>query len=364
MKPLRTIAFVCILLYALSARSEHLHLFRSGTEGYPRYRVPSLAVTSRGTIVAICQGRADGGGLTGNVDLVCKRSRDDGKTWSQLEIVADMDNDTLGAQSVVVDRKTELVWIACTVNPGQHPEKSITRGETEQSTRVLVMWSSDDGDTWSPPREITESVKQPDWTWYGCGPGVGIQLTSGRLFFACYHAEGKLGGTYRSHAIFSDDHGKSWSLGGNAGTDNGEPQALQRQNGSIYISARTSAEGPHLRSIIESHDEGSSWCKKWLDRSLYDAHCQASLLKLTAEDGKPLWLYCHPAGPKRQKLTVRLSRDEGNTWNAGSMLLRDGDGQYTSLALLANGRVGVFYDRWQDRNYQLYFATFTAEDIK
>ncbi len=346
------------------AGETHLLLFESGKEGYPRYRIPSLVATRSGALLSVCQGRADGGGLTGNVDLVCKRSLDNGKTWSNLTRVANFGKDTVGAQSMLVDGQTGVVWIAHTVNPGREKEAAITRGETKQSTRVFVIHSRDEGKTWSPSHEITKSAKRPGWTWYGCGPGVGIQLKSGRLFFPCYHAEGEKGQTYRSHAIFSDDDGKTWILGGNAGLLNGEPQALQRTDGSLYLSARTAGGGPHVRSIVESRDDGKTWGRKRLDSSLFDSHCQASLLKLPPSDGKPRWLYCHPAGPKRHNLTVRLSRDEGRTWNAGTLLLRKGDSQYSSMALLPNGRVGVFYDCWENQNYQLYFTTFSPSEIR
>ena len=317
-----------------------------------------------GTLLAVCEGRADGGGLTGNVDLVCKRSMDNGKTWRKLMRVADLGKDTVGNQSVLVDGQTGVVWIAHTISPGEETEEAITRGETKQSTRVLVTHSRDEGQTWSPPRDITAAVKHPGWTWYGCGPGVGIQLKSGRLFFPCYHAEGEQGRTYRSHAIFSDNHGKTWQLGGNAGRLNGEPQALQRADGSIYLNARTSGQGPQVRSIIESRDGGQTWSGKKLDRALFDSPCQASLLKLPPKDGKSRWLYCHPAGPKRHNLTVRLSLDEGRTWNAGRLLLRRCDSQYSSLALLPNGRVSVLYDCWENGNYQLHFATFTIDAVR
>ena len=344
---------------SLSAR--HHLLFNSGKEGYPRYRIPSLVVTNSGDLLAICEGRADGGGLTGNVDLVCKRSRDNGQTWSKLQRIGESGDDTFGNQSVVVDRNTGVIWGACTVSPGEHLEAAITRGETDRSTRVFVFCSRDDGKTWSEPRDITSAVKRPGWTWYGCGPGVGIQLSDGRLFFAAYHREDP-GTTVRSHAIFSDDHGATWQLGGNAGGGNGEPQVLQRDDGSIYLSARTSG-GPNHRSIVESRDGGKTWGGKRFDQTIYDSFCQASLLKLPAKDGKPRWLYCHPAGPGRRDLTVRLSVDEGQTWDGGSLRLRTGDSQYSSMALLQNGRVGVLYDCWENNNYQLYFTTFAPSQL-
>ena len=118
-----------------------------------------------------------------------------------------------------------------------------------------------------------------------------------------------------------------------------------------------------MRSVVESKDGGETWSDKRLDRSLYDAFCQASLLKIPAAGGKPRWLYCHPAGPGRRDLTVRLSRDEGRTWDAGSLLLQRGDSQYSCLAPLRNGRVAALFDRWENGNYQLYFTTFAPQQV-
>ena len=359
------LASLCAMVLAapLEASDDHLLLFESGQEGYPRYRIPSLVTTKTGSLLAVCEGRVDGGGLTGNVDLVCKQSSDNGKSWSELRLIADLGRDTVGNQSVLVDRRTGVIWIAHTVSPGEHLEAPITRGETARSTRVFLTHSTDEGKTWSQPADITKSAKKPGWTWYGCGPGVGIQLNSGRLLFPCYHAEGDQGQTKCSHALYSDDHGKTWKLSDNAGVGNGEPQALEREDGSIYLSARTAAGGPHLRSIVESRDAGSTWSEKRHDEALFDAYCQGSLLKLPPAAGRPRWLYCYPAGPDRQNLTILVSRDEGRTWNAGSRLLRKGNGQYSSMALLPNGQIGVLYDCWENQNYQLYFTTVSLDQL-
>lgn len=357
---MRLLIFAILLIGSCLGEDRiHQRLFHSGEEGYPRYRIPSLVVTNSGALLAICEGRADGGGLTGNIDLVLKRSEDGGATWSALQTIADAGEDTLGNQSALVDRKTGKIWIAHTISPGAELEADIAAGKTERSTRVFVISSDDDGKTWTKPRDITDTAKKPDWTWYGCGPGVGIQLKSGRLLFPCYHREGENGSITASHAVYSDDHGQTWKLSENAGSGNGEPQALEREDGSIYLSARTAKGGPFERSIVESSDGGETWGEKRFDPNLYDPYCQNSLLKLAPKR----WLYLHPAGPDRHDLTVRLSLDEGETWDAGSMLLRSGNGQYSSMAQLPNGNVAVLYDLWEDNNYQLYFTTFSPTEL-
>lgn len=360
---------LCLILAAGGVRADeaiHQRIFHSKHDGYPRFRIPSLVVTKAGTALAICEGRVDGGGLQGNVDLVCRRSSDHGKTWSPIRVIADAEEDTLGNPCAVVDRDTGHVWVAFTRSPGNFTEEQITRGESEGSTRVLVTHSQDDGLSWSKPRDITSTTKKRGWTWYGTGPGVGIQLADGRLFIPSYHCGGRKGVVTKSHTIFSDDHGKTWQLGASAGGGNGECQALQRKDGSIYLSARTSGDGPLERSIVTSSDRGASWSPKRFDKWLFDPHCEASLLALPSASKKklvpPTWLYCAPAGPKRHDLTIRVSLDEGRTWHS-PCLLRKGDGQYTSMALLADGRLGVLYDCWEDNNYQLYFASVDLASI-
>lgn len=62
---------------------QQILLFNSGDDGYPRYRVPAVIVAPNNGVLAFCEGRKDGGGFTGNIDLVMKRSTDGGKTWGR-----------------------------------------------------------------------------------------------------------------------------------------------------------------------------------------------------------------------------------------------------------------------------------------
>ena len=170
---------------------QHERIFHSKHDGFPRFRIPSLVVTNAGVALSICEGRVDGGGLQGNVDLVLRRSTDNGESWSPISLIANAVGDTLGNPCTVVDRVTGHVWVAFTRSPGNFTEAQITRGESEGSTRVFVTRSEDDGRSWSKPRDITTTTKKKGWTWYGTGPGVGIQLIDGRLFIPSYHCGGR-----------------------------------------------------------------------------------------------------------------------------------------------------------------------------
>lgn len=332
-------------------------LFDSGQEGYRRYRIPALLTTPQKTLLAFCEGRKDGGGLTGDIDLVLKRSSDGGKTWMPLQVVADDGTHTLGNPCPLLDRRDGTIWLALTRSHGQDSEAAIAAGTSRETTRVLLTFSRDDGKTWAPLRDLTAAVGRRDWTWYGTGPGVGVQLKDGRLVIPCYHAE-KDTQTYRSHMIYSDDQGKNWRRGDSVGEDCSECQIAQKQDGSLLLSART-LKGKEQRTTAVSRDGGCTWSAPQRDPQLYDPSCQAALFALVdvGPKDKPCWLYVHPAGPGRRNLTVRLSHDGGGTWPV-SKLLRSGDSQYSCLSLLPDQSIGCLHESWVEGNYRLYFVRF------
>src|SRR5437868_3922606 len=63
---------------ALVEKSVTQALFVSQDGTYKRYRIPALLATKNGNLLAICEGRVDGRGLTGDIDLVLRRSTDGG----------------------------------------------------------------------------------------------------------------------------------------------------------------------------------------------------------------------------------------------------------------------------------------------
>jgi sialidase-1 len=356
-------ALVCVFLVmadqAFGQQPRSRLLFDSGKEGYPRYRIPSLIVTAKGTLLAICEGRRGGRGLTGEIHLVLKRSADGGKTWAPLEKILSGGTHTLGNPCAVVDRRNGTLWLAYTRSHGKDTEEEIVAGRSREKTGVFLTSSSDDGRTWSPPRDLSKVGRKSDWTWYGTGPGVGTQLANGRLVIPSYHAEARTK-IYRSHMLYSDDAGKTWQIGESVGKMCSECHAVQRADGVLVLSART-IQGKPQRTTAESKDGGKTWSAVRLDSLLYDPDCEAHLYKYSGGTWqKTRWLYAHPAGPGRKNLTVRLSYDEGKSWPIAK-LLRSGDGQYSSLARLPDGTIGCLYDAWVDGNYRLFYTRFTLD---
>jgi sialidase-1 len=327
-------------------------VFVAGEGGYHTYRIPSLIVSARGTLLAFAEGRRKGTSDTGDIDLLLRRSTDSGATWGAAQVVVDDGPNTAGNPCPVVEPGSGAILLLMTRNLGEDSEEEIMSRTGKGSREVWIARSADDGATWSKPEDITASVKAPDWTWYATGPGCGIRLRSGRLLIPCDHA---VHGTKarRSHAILSDDGGRTWRIGGVLGEKTNECQAVELEDGAVLLNMR-SYHGRNRRAVARSKDAGVTWSEPVLDDALVEPVCQASVLRLSAASGgagKSRILFANPASTKREKLTVRLSYDEGRTWPA-SRLLHAGPSAYSALAVLPGGTIACLYERGEKRLYE------------
>lgn len=330
----KTIPFVALTLlisYLLTIRAfadegiSSTDLFVGGVGGYAVYRIPALTVSASGTILAFTEARKNGPADQGDIDLVLRRSRDNGATWSDQRVVYDDGTHTIGNPSPVVDRDTKTILLLF----------------NRDNVSVLLTRSDDDGLTWSPPADITDAVKQPSWKWVAMGPGHAIQLRSGRLLVPCDHSESD--GMY-SHVIFSDDHGRSWKLGGSLPRNTDEASAVELADGAVMINMRNN-NYRFMRAVSVSADAGLTWSKIRFDRGLVEPVCEGSILRysLAPAHGKNRLLFSNPASRSRDKMTVKLSYDEGATWPV-ARLVNPGPSGYSDLAVLPDMSVGLVYE--------------------
>jgi sialidase-1 len=348
--PRRLIAALLLLAGAAPARAagpEQAPVFRSGQGGYHTYRIPSLLVTSKGTLLAFCEGRKNSSGDSGDIDLLLKRSLDGGKTWAKTQIVWDDGGNTCGNPCPVLDARTGTVWLLLTHNLGGDTEQQIVNRTSRGTRTVWVTRSTDDGASWSKPVEITADAKRPDWTWYATGPGAGIQLKSGRLVVPCDHqvAGSKV---QQAHVIVSDDGGKTWKLGGMVGPQCDESQAVELKDGRLMLNIR-SYRGNHRRLVALSTDGGETFSGPVEDPALIEPVCQAGILRCPGDRGGIL--FSNPASTKRERMTVRLSRDEGKTWPY-ARVLHAGPAAYSCLAVLPDGTIACLYERGDRTAYE------------
>lgn len=337
-------------------------VYISRTEGYHTFRIPAIVTSPKGTLLAFCEGRKGGGGDSGDIDLVLKRSADGGKTWSELLVVADHEDNTIGNPCPVVDRSTGRIWLPLTWNLGSDREGQIMAGESADVRRVYITYSDDDGLTWAPIREISATTRRDHWRWYATGPGRGIQLVrgeyAGRLVIPANHSDHSDPDKhpYRSHVVFSDDHGGTWQLGGVLDEKTNESTVVELADGRLLGNVR-SYHGEHRRAIATSADGGRTWSDVTLDETLIEPVCQANVLRYTfpERDGKSRILFSNPASTGRQMMTVRISYDEGQTWPVAKLVCA-GSAAYSCMTVLADASIGLLYER--DGSRTITFARF------
>ncbi len=331
-------------------------VFVSGTDGYHTYRIPALVVSKKGTLLAFCEGRKTSRSDHGDLDLVLKRSTDNGKTWGKQILVHEEGGEskiTIGNPCPVVDQSTGFIWM------------SLCR----DNKKVFITHSEDDGATWAKPKDISNVATKPNWTWVATGPGNGIQLMrgkfAGRLVMPCDHRAGGRN-TYNtnghSHSLFSDDHGKTWTMGKPTDPGMNECAVVELTDGRLMLNMR-SYRGKNRRAVTISEDGGKTWGNSIDDPTLIEPVCQGSFIRFTDAKafGEDRLLFSNPASKTRNKLTVRVSYDEGKTWPVGK-ILNAGPAAYSNLAVLRDNSIGNLFERGDNNAYEtITFARFGLE---
>lgn len=343
-------AWVMAGLMALVAAVQGQDVFRadvftSGSNGYKSYRIPAIVRTGEGTLLAFAEGRRDGPGDSGKIDTVLRRSQDNGSTWGPQQVVWSDGENTCGNPAPVVDAATGRIVLLGTWNRGDEHEDGISTGTARDTRRVFVSFSDDDGASWAPHREITDQVKKPEWGWYATGPCHGIQMGSGRLVIPCNQTpKGKSHKASRSHVIFSDDGGDTWTLGGSADAATNEATVAELStSGSLVLNMRSYA-GKNRRAQCVSDDAGVTLGPTRLVPELIEPVCQGSLLRVKGVAGAgAAFVFSNPASKKRENLTLRLSTDDCQTWSQG-YLLQPGFSAYSDLVELSDGEIGCLYE--------------------
>lgn len=341
----------------ISAQKNPDYLFRSGTDGYNTFRIPAIIATRRGTLLAFAEGRKKSSSDTGDIDMVMKRSEDNGKTWTNLEVLLDDGMNVCGNPAPVTDKKTGNIYLFSTWNLGSDHEPDIIKGKSSDTRRVFIMVSEDDGRTWSEAKEITSSVKRENWTWYATGPCHGIQIMKGRyrgrLVIPCDHIEA-VTEKYYSHVIFSDDNGRTWQMGGATPQDQvNECTVAEISGGRLLLNMRNYDRTKKSRKVSLSNDGGKSWIDIYPDPVLVEPVCQASLLTYVLPGKKPgMLLFANPANKEnRVNMTLRVSYDDGKSWPV-SRVLHAGPSAYSDLVRLRSGDVGVLYEAGEESPYE------------
>ena len=355
-------------------------------DGVHTYRIPGITTSNQGTLLAIYDVRRESGrDLQGHMDIGLSRSTDKGNTWEPMRIPLDMGEwgglpqkfNGVSDACILVDKNSENIFVAGLWMHGvldtagrwieglneesdawehQWKRKGSQQGfDPRRTSQFLISKSTDDGQTWGEPVNLTRMCKDESWWLWAPAPGNGITLEDGTLVFPTQGRDEN--GLPFSNITYSTDKGLNWKTSNAASHNTTECAVVQLSDGSLMLNIRdnrnrTVREEENGRSVAVSRDLGNSWEKHPSSNSaLKEPVCMASLHKhVYTEDGetKSILLFSNPniTERPRRRTSIKVSFDDGKTWPEEFWLLLDeGNNRgYSCLTSVDENTIGILYE--------------------
>lgn len=337
-------------------------VFKQGTDGYNTFRIPVVVRSNEGTLLCFAEGRTNSSDDFGDIDIVMKRSTDNGKTWQKLQVVAeDGINRCCNPTPVVLGN--DKIILVYSWNHDSTPDDHI----------IYTIESDDDGVTWKNKTNILSQISRSGEGRYLPGPCHGIVKEKdphkGRIIIP---HRGKSSKGTPVHVICSDDNGKTWFHGGSVNYAKGnECTVAELSNGSILIDMRNTDDNDYFRWQAISQDGGNTWKDPYRTELVEtQSGCQGALhrFKWDEKTGKAILLFSNPTHTSsRRHGAVKLSLDEGLTWPKMYMFTtKSGDDMYclySDLVTMSTDVIGVAYEAGKNNGQGILFKTFKYSSI-
>ena len=325
----------------------HKLLLQPGDYNSMNYRIPAVITAKDGSIVAVTDKRKyNEGDLPQDIDIVCNRSTDGGHTWSEPYTIA------LGTGVNHGFGDCALAWsnddnglIAAFVGG-----VGLWNSTPSNPIRSYISKSYDNGQTWTEPEDITHFIfgdncvipEHQSWRASFFGSGNGLRTSTGRIMFVAAIREGSAQ-SLNNYAVYSDDNGVTWHVSGRASVGGDEAKVTELVDGRILMSIRHGGN----RWYNISEDGGETWqpnTSTWYD--ITTPACNGDLIRYTSENqgqDRNRLLHSVPYGNSREKVTVYVSYDEGETWPVSKCIVPYSSA-YSSLCVLPDGTIGLYVE--------------------
>jgi sialidase-1 len=313
-----------------------------------------------GNLVALADRRYQSNADLGNhrIDVTAKRSLDGGRTWSRQYVVAEGDGTnkvTFGYGDASLAR-TKSGRLICLMATGANNFFS-----AEGIKWVTMTTSDDNGMTWSRPSLITDNAFGFQSVFVSSGKG--LTTKDGTILFTTNIIKG---GQLDCHILRSKDDGQTWELLPEVAFAKADESKMEQlSNGQIFLSVRR--QGDRGFNVAANAD-GTGWGTSWTNGQISGNACNADVLSygLSADGKNDILIHSYVKSPYRENLTLAISRDSGKTWK-DFLNIQKGGAAYSTMQLLPNGDIAVFYE---DESYSAgngYAQTFvivTKDQIK
>lgn len=352
-------AILLLTAAALHAQVETAIVKAGDGAAYFRNAQPQIARLGDGRLLATFGATAKD---SGNGRIVGAISEDDGRTWLPPMMLIDDPKMFDGDANILVDGNTVFVYGTRTGIPN-----TITK------TQTMVTRSTDNGTTWSTPKEIAltrqympgkthNALRLADGTYlmgisWDLWPERGMRArTEGEMWLA-------------SGALLSRD-GFHWTLHGNIstfqpkvtpGSTNGlcEPATVQLANGDLLMILR-SGTSRHWES--RSTDLGATWSEP--KPSPLVGHNTPSAIVRVEGTGTIVAVWNH-SPVNRFPLSAAASKDGGKTWSTPRIIANSTGGlqvSYPGLTQAKDGRLAAIYQaQREDGGRDIRCARFTLD---
>ena len=393
---LMTLVFALQMLCPFVSNAQTTQRLFETVEGKIPYRIPAIATTKNGTLIAVADYRycySDIG--FGPVDLHYRLSHDNGLTWGEERVLADGTGDESDVQNpqtawryafgdcaIVADRESQEVAVLCVGGKTVYH-----RARRQNPNRVVLFRSHDGGETWDKGREITEEI-------YGLfdqrreGPINSLFVGSGKIHQSRYV---KVGNFYRLYValctlsgnfvIYSDDFGDTWRVLGDPNhspaRDGDEPKCEELPDGSVILSSRYQGRLFNIFTFTDATRAEGSWDlrAKALDMKNVQNACNGEIILLPVtrkKDSKKVWIALQsiPFGPNRTNVGFYyhelLADHEGAAlfaynWKKGLQVSTQSSA-YSTFTLQKDGKLGFLWEEGPT-GYNIDYRSLSIEEI-
>jgi len=370
------------------------------TEGATNYfRIPALAQTKDGTLIAVTDLRyghtADIGKFGPNgewgqdshihrVDIIVKRSTDNGLTWdnSSTKITNAPDNPVqygYGDAAIVADRESDNVLIICAHGDTRYGH--YIAGDANTRLKVVKLRSLDGGKTFTSPEEITTSIYGLNGNWGTLFFSSGKIMQSRRIkkdnYYRIYTAllvKKTSEAPFGNAVLYSDDFGETWQVLGDTTVSpisNGDEAKVEElPDGRVLLSSRT-ANGRLFNIFTYTHEgtasghwESAQTAPLGTERGTNGEICIIKVRKTDTKAPVYLALQSIPLSskphPKSGEPNIRMN--VGIYWrvieeNIGLSALADstkwkkyqvftGESGYSTMVIQQDHRIGFLYEKY------------------
>ncbi|MBQ7443462.1 MAG: exo-alpha-sialidase [Bacteroidaceae bacterium] len=369
------------------------------------YRIPALATTRKGTIIAVADRRYCGADIGyGRIDIVARTSRDNGRTWS-ADTVIQRGSGVEGAYdcgygdaAIVADRTSNRVL--CMSVTGN---VAYIQGTRERPNRIARWYSPDGGRSWTPADDVTDAF-------YAMLPHTRTMfIGSGRLMQSRLVRKGRYYRVYCSvltrtampdgsdvaanFVIYTDDFGATWHVLGGTTLDaadspcvgGDEPKVEELPNGDVVLSSRKHY-GRYF-NIFHFDDFGHDQTNGWWDAcvashdiaegiSVGGNSCNGEIFLVDATEAATgravkLMLQSLPFDDARAHVGIWYKEIKRNGWYSTAafahqwtrgLIVSQTGSAYSTMAMQKDGRIGFFYEE-EPNYYNMVYVALTIEEI-